>query len=136
MKHTSLGRFRKGWFLPFLGLCALVAVGCMASSSKIKESLEEAAKEDLKIIVADLPATASSAKLYKPYYIVDEFEEFTGDTALVYQARAKLVFFYLDASVDLCQIRKYRFKRSNHSWERYENELKHIPQKYLDSIGL
>jgi hypothetical protein len=101
----------------------------------MKEALDEAAKEDLKIILADLPASAQGVKLFRPYYVVDEYEEFHGDTALVYQGRAKLVFFYLDSSIDLCQIRKYRFKRSNRSWERYENELKHIPQKYLDSLA-
>jgi hypothetical protein len=135
MTHLSLRRFRKGWFYPFSWLMSVAILGCMASSSQIKELLEEAAKEDLKIILADLPATASSAKLHKPYFIVDEYEEFQGDTALVFQARAKLVFFYLDASLDLCQIRKYRFKRAIRSWERYENELKHIPQKYLDTTG-
>ncbi len=97
------------------------------------QSLDEGAEADLKIIVADLPATAKASILAKPYYIIDEFQEFHGDTAMVFQAKAVIVYFYLEPDINLCQIRKYRFKRSAKSWERYEVELKHIPQKFTAS---
>ncbi len=123
---------RKVCFPILVSLLLSSLIGCMASSEEIHKALDLAAKEDLSIIVKDLPPASRAVLLAKPYYVVDEYQEFKGDTALVYQARAKLVFFYLDSSLDLCQIRKYRFKRSNRSWERYENELKHIPEKFLE----
>lgn len=106
----------------------------MASSEFLHQSLDEGAESDLKIIVSDLPATAKASVLAKPYYVIDEFEEFKGDTAMVFQAKAVIVFFYLDLDLNLCQIRKYRFKRSAKSWERYEVELKHIPQKFTAPV--
>ena len=68
--------------------------------------------------------------LAKPYYKVDEYQEFHGDTAIVYQAKATLVFFYLDPSLDLCQMRKYRYKTTSGIWDRYEVKLIHFPKKY------
>gem|GEM_PF-1828610 len=117
-------------------LGALLLVQCMSSSHDLRKYLSEAAEEDMKVILQDIPPGAKSAVLTKPYYIIDEFEEFKGDTALVYQARAQVVFFYLDASVGLCQIRKYRFKRRAHSWERYQVDLKHTPQRFIDGPTL
>jgi hypothetical protein len=124
-------RFRvKHW----MGLAAFACLACMASTVELKQALDVTAKEDLKIILEDIPPPARPSLLPDPHYVIDEYEEFRGDTALVYQARAKLVFFYLNSSLNLCQIRKYRFKRSANAWERYEVELKHTPQKYLDTL--
>lgn len=119
-------------FAAFAGIMLLMA--CMASTVELKQALDITAKEDLKIILGDLPASARGAVLPQPYYVIDEYEEFQGDTARVYQARAKLVFFYLNSSVNLCQVRKYRFKRSGQAWERYEVDLRYIPEKYIDTM--
>jgi hypothetical protein len=62
--------------------------------------------------------------------VVNEYQEFKGDTARVFQAYASLAFFYLDPSLDLCQIRKYRYNRSARVWERFDVVLEHIPPKY------
>jgi hypothetical protein len=107
----------------------------MSSSSTIRQTLDEIAEADLKIILSEIQPQARGHLLAHPYYVIDDFEQFHGDTALVYQARARLYFFYLEPTLDLCQIRKYRFKRSAASWERYDVALKHTPQKFLDSSG-
>ena len=99
----------------------------------MKERLDRIGAEDLKGIVAELPSKAKGAMLRKPYFVVDQYQEFHGDTAIVYQAKAVLVFFYLDPTVDLCQIRKYRYKRSTGVWDRYDVALKHVPEKYAGS---
>ncbi|HLP40667.1 MAG TPA: hypothetical protein VK465_04095 [Fibrobacteria bacterium] len=108
----------------------LLLAGCTSSPETLRAKLDEIAKSDLEDILRDLPPKAKGAVLAKPYYVVDEFKEFKGDTARVFQAYAQLVFFYLDPSLDLCQIRKYRYKTTSRIWDRYRVELKHIPRKY------
>jgi hypothetical protein len=110
--------------------------GCTSSPETLRARLEEIGASDLKDILAELPPQAkATAMLPRPTYVVDEFQEFHGDTARVYQARASLVFFYLDPSLDLCQIRKYRFKTSSGIWDRYDVKLKHIPRKFIDTTS-
>lgn len=108
-----------------------ILVGCGTSPESMKKRLDEIAKADLEDILKEVPETAKGVKLSKPYYVVDEYQEFRGDTSIVFQARAVLVFFYLDPSINLCQVRKYRFKRSMGIWDRYEVKLMHFPKKYL-----
>jgi hypothetical protein len=127
-------RFRR--LLKAAGLCALVWSvwsGCSSSPETMKTRLDQIGKEDLQGIVAELPAKAKFSILAKPYFVVDQYQEFHGDTAIAYQANASLVFFYLDPSLDLCQVRKYRYKRSTGIWDRYDVRLKHIPEKYAGS---
>lgn len=114
--------------LPLAG--CLFWSSCTSSPETLKAKLDEIARSDLQDILNDLPPKAKSAILAKPYYVVDEFKEFQGDTAIVFQAYASLVFFYLDPSLDLCQVRKYRYKTSSRIWDRYEVKLKHFPRKY------
>jgi hypothetical protein len=117
-----------------LRLIALATVlllgGCLSSSETLREKLEEIGKSDLEDILKDLPPKAKGAVLAKPYFKVDEFREFPRDSAIVFQAYAKLVFFYLDPDLDLCQVRKYRYKTSSRIWDRYEVKLVHVPSKY------
>jgi hypothetical protein len=108
-------------------------MGCTSSPETMRVKLDQIAKEDLQGIIAELPPKAKLAMLAKPYYTIDEYKEFHGDTAIAFQAYAKLIFFYLDPTVDLCQIRKYRYKRSARVWDRYDVELKHVPEKYSGS---
>lgn len=104
--------------------------GCTSSPETLRAKLEEIGKSDLQDILNDLPPKAKGAILAQPRFVVHEFKEFQGDTAIVFQAYASLVFFYLDPELDLCQVRKYRYKTSSRIWDRYEVKLKHIPRKY------
>lgn len=104
--------------------------GCGSSTETMQRKLEKIAGEDLNDILSEVPETAKGVVLAKPYYKVDEFVEFHGDTAIVYQAKATLVFFYLDPSLNLCQIRKYRYKTTSGIWDRYDVKLIHFPKKY------
>jgi len=106
---------------------------CSASHGTLTSSLDEMAKSDLHDILSDLPISAKSAILGKPYFDIAEYEEYHGDSSLVYQARATLVYFYLDPSLDLCQVRKYRYRTTSGFWDRYEVKLIHIPKKYTGS---
>lgn len=114
----------------FLIALACFMTGCGSSTDTMQRKLEKIGGEDLKDIMAEIPDKAKGAVLAKPYYKVDEFVEFHGDTAIVYQARATLVFFYLDPSLDLCQVRKYRYKTTSGIWDRYDVKLVHFPKKY------
>jgi hypothetical protein len=105
-------------------------MGCTSSPETLKAKLEAIGQSDLKDILDDLPSKAKGSILPKPHFVVDEFKEFQGDTAIVFQAYASLVFFYLDPELGLCQVRKYRYKTSSRVWDRYEVKLKHIPRKY------
>jgi hypothetical protein len=96
----------------------------------MQRKLEQIANEDLQDIAKEIPDKAKGVALSKPYFKVDEYQEFHGDTAIVYQAKATLVFFYLDPSLDLCQVRKYRYKTTSGIWDRYDVKLMHFPKKY------
>lgn len=109
---------------------ACFLAGCSSSTDTMQKRLEKIGSEDLSDILAEIPDKAKGAVLAKPHFKVDEFLEFHGDTAIVYQAKATLVFFYLDPSLDLCQVRKYRYKTSSGVWDRYEVKLVHFPKKY------
>jgi hypothetical protein len=108
----------------------LLLAGCGSSSDTMQKKLDAIAAQDMQDILKDVPASAKSAMLAKPFYKVDEYQEFHGDTAIVFQAKATLVYFYLDPSLDLCQVRKYRYKTSSGIWDRYEVKLMHFPEKY------
>ena len=116
--------------LSLTALASLLLGGCLSSSETLREKLDEIGKSDLQDILGDLPPKAKGAILAKPYFKVDEFREFPRDSAIVYQGYAKLVFFYLDPDLDLCQVRKYRYKTSSRIWDRYEVKLVHLPAKY------
>jgi len=109
---------------------SMLWVGCGSSHGTMQSRLEEIAKADLDDIIKELPPKAKGAMLAKPYYKIDAYQEFHGDTAIVFQANATLVFFYLDPSLDLCQVRKYRYKTTSGIWDRYDVKLMHFPQKY------
>jgi hypothetical protein len=101
----------------------------------MQKKLESIGASDLQDIVAELPVTAKSAMLGKPYFKIDKYTEFHGDTAIVYQAMATVYFFYLDPSVGLCQLRQYRYKRTSEMWDRYEVRLIHTPEKFSGATG-
>jgi hypothetical protein len=122
-------------FAAWTGAFLLIAVlglltGCGSSTDTMQRKLEQIANEDLQDIAKEIPEKARSMALSKPYFKVDEYQEFHGDTAIVYQANATLVFFYLDPSLDLCQVRKYRYKTTSGIWDRYDVKLMHFPKKY------
>lgn len=112
-----------------LAVCCLLA-GCGSSTDTMQRKLDKIANEDLQDIIKEIPEKARSMALSKPYFKVDEYQEFHGDTAIVYQAKATLVFFYLDPSLDLCQVRQYRYKTTSGIWDRYDVKLMHFPKKY------
>ena len=109
---------------------ALLLGGCLSSSETLREKLEEIGTSDLQDILGDLPPKAKGAVLAKPHFKVSEYREVPRDSAIVFQAYAKLVFFYLDPDLGLCQVRKYRDKTSSRIWDRYEVKLIHMPEKY------
>ena len=122
-------------FFPWALLVALAWCGCGSSSGSMQKKLEKIAAEDMQDILAEIPAQARQAKLAKPYYKIGEYREFHGDTAIVFQAMATLYFYYLDPSLDLCQMRKYRYKRTAGMWDRYEVKLVHFPAKFSGIQG-
>jgi hypothetical protein len=109
--------------------------GCGTSTGSMQKKLEKIGQEDLQDIIAEIPAQARQAKLARPFFKIGSYREFHGDTAIVFQAMATVYFFYLDPSLDLCQMRKYRFKRTAGMWDRYEVKLVHFPTNY-SGIGV
>ncbi|HAO99803.1 MAG TPA: hypothetical protein DCQ83_07140 [Fibrobacteres bacterium] len=117
----------------FLFAIPLFLIACGSPPKELQKKLQDIGNADLEIIVKGLPEQArKEALLPKPYFVVDTYKEFQGDTARMFQAYAVLAFFYLDPSLDLCQIRKYRYRRSARVWERFDVVLRHIPAKYVD----
>jgi hypothetical protein len=113
------------------GACVLACLcACGSSTETMQKKLERIGAEDLQDIVAEIPPQARPSKLARPYFKIESYQEFHGDTAIVFQAMATLYFFYLDPSLDLCQMRKYRYKRTAGMWDRYEVKLVHFPAKY------
>jgi hypothetical protein len=110
---------------------------CGSPPQEMQRKLQDIGRADMDVIVHDLSPTArQQALLSKPYFVVDEYQEFKGDTARMFQAYASLVFFYLEPSLDLCQVRKYRYNRSARLWERFDVVLEHIPPKYAAGTPL
>jgi hypothetical protein len=118
-----------GAVLAFMASLLLLA-GCGSSTDTMQKKLDAIAAQDMEDILKEIPPSAKAAVLAKPYYKVEDYQEFHGDTAIVFQAKATLVYFYLDPSLDLCQVRKYRYKTSSAFWDRYEVKLMHFPEKY------
>jgi hypothetical protein len=116
--------------LLFLLASISLLAGCGSSTDTMQRKLDKIAAEDMADIIKEVPETAKRVMLAKPYYKIDEYLEFHGDTARVFQAKATLVFFYLDPSLDLCQVRQYRYKTTSGIWDRYEVKLMHFPKKY------
>ncbi len=114
---------------------ALALAGCGSSTESMQKKLERIGAEDMQDIIAEIPQKARSSMLGKPYVKVDSYQEFHGDSAIVFQAMATLVFFYLDPSLDLCQVRKYRYRTTAGMWDRYQVDLVHFPAKYSGSAG-
>ena len=109
---------------------------CGSPPREMQSKLQEIGKADMDVILKELPEKARrEAVLPNPHFVVNEYQEFQGDTARVFQAYASLVFFYLDPSLDLCQTRKYRYRRSARVWERFEVVLQHIPPKYASEAS-
>lgn len=128
------GARRKLGFI-LIAFFALAWSGCGTSTEGMQKKLEKIGAGDLQDIVSEIPPQARPAKLAKPYFKVGEYKEFHGDTAIVFQAMATLYFFYLDPSLDLCQMRKYRYKRTSGMWDRYEVKLIHFPAKFSGFQG-
>ncbi len=118
-------------------LCCLPAAcllwfGCTTSHETLQAKLNEIGNSDLRDILGELsPQARAGAMLANPRFVVDEYQEFHGDTAIVFQAYASLVFLYLDPSLNLCQVRKYRYRTASRTWDRYYVKLKHTPEKYV-----
>ena len=112
-------------------VAVLIPLGCGSPPGEIRKKLGEIGRADLEVILSELPEKAArEAGLPRPFFTVGEYREFRGDSGMVFQAYASLVFFYLDPALDLCQVRKYRFRRSARLWERYEVVLRHFPPRY------
>ncbi len=122
-------------FLAAITASAVLLAGCGSSTDTMQRKLDVIASEDLQDIIKEIPDKARGVALAKPYYKVDAYQEFHGDTAVVFQAMATVVFFYLDPSLDLCQVRKYRYKTTSGIWDRYDVKLMHFPKKYSGVAG-
>ena len=107
--------------------------GCGSPPEEIRSKLWDIGKDDLAVIIGELSDQTRQVRLPAPFFVLDDFKEFRGDTARVFQAYASLAFFYLDPSIDLCQTRKYRYRRAARVWERYESLLRHFPPRYQPS---
>jgi hypothetical protein len=117
------------------GIFLILWSGCGSSTGTMQSRLEKIGQSDLQDIISDIPPQARQAKLARPYFKIDGYQEFHGDTAIAFQAMATVYFFYLDPSLDLCQMRKYRYKRTAGMWDRYEVKLVHFPTKF-SGIGV
>lgn len=116
--------------------CALLAfVSCTSSPELIQNRLEEICESDLNDIVTELHQEGKGPLVAeKPRYLIDTLEIFQGDSALIYQAYAKVYFFYLK-NVKLCQVRQYRFLTTSRTWDRFEVKLIHIPPRFREKSG-
>lgn len=135
MPPVLAGVLRRFFVLVLAGGVLMVWSGCGSSTETMQKKLEKIGASDLQDIVAEIPPQARQAKLARPFFKIDSYQEFHGDTAVVYQAMATVYFFYLDPSLDLCQMRKYRFQRSAGMWDRYEVKLVHFPTKFSGIQG-
>ncbi len=113
---------------------ALFLAGCKSSPDALRLRLDRIAQSDLDYILNELKEKKGEAVISEnPRFVIDEYQEFQGDTARVFQAYASVYFFYLK-SVGLCQNRKYRYRSTAKIWERYEVKLLHIPDKFLNML--
>lgn len=127
--------FRRLALLALAGIALMAWCGCGSSTETMQKKLEKIGAADLQDIVSEIPPQARQAKLARPFFKIDSYQEFHGDTAIAFQAMATMYFFYLDPSLDLCQMRKYRYKRTAGMWDRYEVKLVHFPSQFSGIQG-
>jgi hypothetical protein len=129
------GAYRRFSGFVLAGIALIAWSGCGSSTETMQKKLEKIGAGDLQDIISEIPPQARQAKLARPYFKIDSYQEFHGDTAIVFQAMATVYFYYLDPSLDLCQMRKYRYKRTAGMWDRYEVKLVHFPADYSGIQG-
>jgi hypothetical protein len=101
-------------------LC-LVAAGCSGESEQfIEEKFRFILDDDLKAIVAEIKEKDSTALLSKPYYRIESYEHFK--QGRMFSHKAVVHFFYLK-SIQMIQIRKYRYSPTMGQWQRYYKKL-------------
>lgn len=113
------------WTCGFTWVIGLLLLSCTVSKDSLNESLNNLAKTDLDDIVLEIrDSGADSIISENPEYKIVDFKFFKGDSGRAYKAYACVHFFYL-SSLNLHQIRKYRFNSVANFWDRYDIKLKH-----------
>ncbi len=107
--------------------------GCGPREGTLRERLDGIANRDLADILGELKLKGlDSIVADSTYFVIEDFIQFTGDTARLYRGYAEVHFFYLK-KLKLKQVRKYRYMNALSNWDRYEVKLKHINQPVLKS---
>lgn len=107
------------------GVFLLLIAGCSPDYSEAKEKLHPLLSSDLKFVVEEVKNKSQDSLLLKrPFYFIEDYREFHGDSSGKYLAYVEAHFYYLERP-KLHQVRKYRFAKNGRFWDRYEVVLQH-----------
>jgi hypothetical protein len=111
-----------------IGTLLLVSLtACGKNPEVLAARLDSVLQDDLKYMVAEVKSkTGQKYLIDKPYYVVEKYKRYQGDTARVIAAYAVVKFYYFKEDMKLCQKRHYRYWSSKDYWDRERKELVHI----------
>ena len=94
--------------------------GCIKESDdRIKDNLLIILKDDLNSIISDIPEDNIKDSVFFEIVFYKDFKS----ESIKYSKKAS-VDFYFFKKIKLKIVRKYRYHRQSHKWERYYNEYK------------
>ncbi len=125
MKNSFLKKMMKKTVVTRSFFILLLLTACSEPGYKRDKKLHSLLQEDLQFIVGEVQnASGKKYLIDSPYYAVEEYHIFKGDTARQIAAIAVVNFYYLD-SISIYEQRKYRYQANGRFWDRYYKKMKH-----------
>ncbi len=122
LRATGLPRLLPFFFAVFLVLMPACAGG---PSKRVQTELYVILDDDLKGIVSELPDSVISDSAY---YRITSYQYFPKAEKFSYKA---VVDFYYFKSIRVKQVRKYRYRKMQKTWDRYSKEYQNLPDSLL-----
>ena len=99
-----------------------VFFGCGEPDGLVRQKLDLVLEDDLKVMVEEIRRKDPSAVLEKPYYRVVQYENYT--KSVMFQRKAVVEFYYF-RTIQMMQVRKYRYSNLQRQWHRYYKALEY-----------
>ena len=99
-----------------------VFFGCGEPDGLVRQKLDLVLEDDLKVMVEEIRQKDASAVLEKPYYRVVQYENF--QKSVLFQRKAVVEFYYF-RTIQMIQVRKYRYSNLQRQWNRYFKALEY-----------
>jgi hypothetical protein len=111
----------------FLSVLCLFFFSCGKNPEVLAGKLDSVLQEDLKYIVAEVQKGSGKKHLIeKPYYVVEKYKVYEGDTARIIAAYAVAHFYYFKDDIGIYQKRHYRYWSDKNYWDRERKSMEFV----------